>query len=213
MEKEIFRDVKDFEGLYQVSNRGNVKSLERIDNNNHPIKERILKFGKTKTGYLFVNICKEGKRKNTKVHRLVVEAFPEICGELFEGYQVDHIDTNRENNNADNLRCVTPRENKNNPLTKRHYSEAKKGQEPWNKGKTNIYSEEVKMKMSVARKGKFNTKKSKPVLQLDKITNEVIKEWESAQEVQRQLGFSQGSISNCCLGKRKSCGGFRWCFK
>lgn len=220
MEKEIFRDVKGYEGLYQVSNLGNVKSLTRIDSNNHLVKERILKFGTTKKDYFFVNLCKDGMRKNIKVHRIVAEAFPEICGELFEGCEVDHIDTNRKNNNADNLRCVTKRENANNPLTKRHYSDAHKGKEPWNKGKTNIYSEKTRKKMSVARKGKKQSekaikKRSKPVLQLDKNTNEVLAEFPSAKEVQRQLGFYAGHVSKCCLKKPhyNTAYGYKWKFK
>ena len=54
---------------------------------------------------------------------------------------------------------------------------------------------------------------SKPVLQIDKTTNEVIAEWQSTHEVERKLGFNNSAISKCCTGKRKTCGGFRWSYK
>ena len=56
-------------------------------------------------------------------------------------------------------------------------------------------------------------KLSKPVLQIDKITNEVIAEFPSIIEVQRQLGINQSTISKCCLGKQNTCGGYKWQFK
>ena len=182
--EEIWKPIDGYPN-YCVSNKGNVKSL----NYHRTGKEKVLKFGTNKKGYLYVGICKNRKMKVFTVHRLVAGAFPEICGELFEGCEVDHIDTNKENNNADNLRCVTPRENTNNPLTKIHKSEA--------------------------QKGKFNTKCSKPVLQIDKITNEVIAEFPSVNEVQRQLGFNAGHISACCLKKphRNTAYKFIWKYK
>ena len=58
---------------------------------------------------------------STKFHRLIWETF---VGEIPTGYEIDHIDTNKENNNLDNLRCVTPKENSNNKLTLKHKSES-----------------------------------------------------------------------------------------
>lgn len=61
------------------------------------------------------------------VHRLVAQAFPEICGEwreYHEGYEVDHINTNREDNRPENLRVVSRKDNANNPLTLEHKSQA-----------------------------------------------------------------------------------------
>ena len=70
-EKEIWRDVVGFEGLYKVSNLGNVKSL----GNNKNKKEKILKPSKTIWGYLQVWLRKDGRRYAKTVHRLVAEAF------------------------------------------------------------------------------------------------------------------------------------------
>ena len=90
-------------------------------------------------------------------------------------------------------------------------SEAHKGEKHWFYGKH--HSEETKQKISKGKKGIPNIKLSKPVLQIDKNTNEVIAEFPSIMEVQRQLGYKQGNISMCCNGNRKTCGGFIWQYK
>lgn len=75
-------------------------------------------------------------------------------------------------------------------------------------------SEETKKKIGEANKGKYkgiyNTKISKKVFQIDKETNEIIAEFPSTQEVQRQLGFDNRNISACCLSKKKSAYGYKW---
>lgn len=136
---EIWKDIKGYEGKYQVSNLGRIKSL----NYNRTGKEKILKEIKNKHGYLETTLCKNGKRKTLKIHRLVCQAFLEDYSEELE---VDHIDTNKENNNLTNLRMCTRKENSNNELSKRHYSEAKNGKN---------LSEETKRKIGEAQKGKI----------------------------------------------------------
>ena len=71
---EIWKDVVGYEGLYQVSNYGRVKSLERKINN-RIYEERIISQEKSKDGYLRVDLHKDGNRKHKKVHRLVAQAF------------------------------------------------------------------------------------------------------------------------------------------
>lgn len=106
--KEVWKDIKDYEGLYQVSNMGNVKSLKFG-------KERILKECKNNDGYIQVGLFKNGKRKIYKVHRLVAETFIlNIDNKQF----IDHINTDRTDNRVENLRWCTHIENMNNPLTK-----------------------------------------------------------------------------------------------
>lgn len=89
--------------------------------------------------------------------------------------------------------------------------ETKKKLSEINKGKK--HSEETKKKMSEKQKGIYNTKISKPLFQIDKKTNEVIEEFPSAREVERQLGFANTNISSCCLGKQKTAYGFIWRYK
>lgn len=96
MEKEFWRDVVGYEGLYQVSNWGRVKSL----NYNHTGKEKILKLGKNNFGYLRVSLCKNGKEKNHKVHRLVAEAWLPNPDNL---PCVNHKDEDKANNRVENL--------------------------------------------------------------------------------------------------------------
>lgn len=109
--EEIWKDIVGFEGLYQVSNLGRVRTLFRVitraNNRPHTIKQRILKPAKDTGGYLRVALSKDGKLYTKKVHRLVAEAF---C--LFEVLlEVDHIDGDKTNNKSDNLEWVTRSEN------------------------------------------------------------------------------------------------------
>lgn len=120
--KEIYKDIIGYEGLYQVSNLGNVKNLERkvkCTRNGkqalRTVKEKVLKFGK-QGRYLRVTLSKNCVRADVSVHRLVAKAFLNIESDfkyLKHGEQmvVDHIDNNPWNNNADNLQLITHREN------------------------------------------------------------------------------------------------------
>jgi len=74
-------------------------------------------------GYLKVGV-KKPTRKKISAHRLVYETFN---GEIPQGYEIDHINTIRDDNRLENLRCVTHKENSNNPLTIKHHSESRKG--------------------------------------------------------------------------------------
>ena len=94
--QEIWRDVEGYEGLYQVSDKRRVKSLNYM----HTGKEEIIKSQKNKKGYLQVQLHKNREIKNCLVHRLTAQAFipnPERLP------QINHIDENKENNCAENL--------------------------------------------------------------------------------------------------------------
>ena len=197
---EIWKDIEGYEG-YQVSNLGRVRSLDRIDSNNHPLNGVILKPYISNSGYLLVGLYKQQKRDRKLLHRLVAEAFipnPENKSEI------DHINTIKTDNtvflNEDgsvnyektNLRWTTRKENINNPITK------------------------TKMRINARKpsKGKYGKKhhRSKPIIQYDKEGN-FIKEWDCANDVERVLGISNKHIGSVCLGKRKSCGGYIWKYK
>lgn len=105
MSNEIFKDIEGYEGLYQVSNLGNIKSL-------HCNKEKIMKptIRSNNYQYYFVGLLKDGKRKYFAVHRLVAMMFIPNPNNY---EQVDHLDGNKLNNNVKNLEWVTPKENTN----------------------------------------------------------------------------------------------------
>lgn len=104
MQIEVWRDVKGYEGKYQVSNLGRVKSLNYHREN----KEKIMIGNKVGRGYKRVLLSKNGKTKNFLIHRLVYTAF---VGNVPDGFQIDHRDNNPENNRLDNLQLLTVSEN------------------------------------------------------------------------------------------------------
>lgn len=98
--EEEWKDIQGYEGLYQVSNLGNVKSL---------LNNRLLKPGKHSKGYLVVILCKNKKHKPFYVHRLVAQTFLENKDKC---NQVNHIDGDKSNNNVCNLEWCNDYENK-----------------------------------------------------------------------------------------------------
>jgi hypothetical protein len=107
-DEEIWKDISGYEGYYQVSNLGRVKSL----NYNHTKKEKLLHSTENRDMYLRVGLYKNGKPKIKRVHQLVAESFlnHKICGHKLV---VNHKDFNKQNNHVDNLEIVTQRENAN----------------------------------------------------------------------------------------------------
>jgi hypothetical protein len=113
-QEEIWKDIPGYEGKYQVSNLGNVKSLERIvlRNGKYPFlnKEKPLKYGFDGGGYFRVNLCKNGKAKNFLVHHLVARTFlnHKPCGHKLV---IDHKNNIRTDNRLENLQLISHREN------------------------------------------------------------------------------------------------------
>ena len=149
--EEIWKDVVGYEGYYQVSNLGRVKSLDRISSNGRKIKGKILSTKvNTPPYYPRVSLSVNGKMKLVQVHRLVAQAFvynpdPE------HKTQVGHKDESRTNNRADNLEWVTPKENSNMPLHRERVSKANEGK---------VLSAETKSKISLSQKGKYKGEKN-----------------------------------------------------
>jgi hypothetical protein len=149
--EEVWKDIAGYEGLYQVSNLGRVKSLERMipySKGMRKIPEKIMKQEKNTDGYLRLKLVNNSGKKNKKIHRLVAEAFipnPE------EKKCINHIDGDKSNNCVKNLEWVTYGENMKhayeNGLTTswnigKHYH--------WNKG----HSEETKQKLRKKQTGR-----------------------------------------------------------
>ena len=169
MKPEEWRDIKGFEGMYQVSSFGRVKSCERHIVNKGIVqlkKERFLKTNPNKgNGYVLVVLCKDNKTHPKLVHRLVAEAFiPNPDNKPV----VDHIDTNKANNFVENLRWTTISENCLNELTRVHNSDSKKG----HPGYLLHHTEETKRKLSEKKKGVRFTEEHKRNLSLAKMRKE-----------------------------------------
>jgi hypothetical protein len=116
--QEIFKDIPGYEGLYQVSNFGNVKGLKRSvkrGNFDLKIKETLLKNRNDKDGYQIVNLSIENSKKTFRVHRLVMFVFKGFSlsykSQLDTSLVIDHIDNDKKNNHLDNLQVISQREN------------------------------------------------------------------------------------------------------
>lgn len=108
MIEEFWEDIPQYEGLYQISNLGRVKSLPRTSKKRIINKEIIKVFTKLPNGYLKVGLSKNGKTKYYFVHRLVAQVFiPNTNNKPC----VNHRDCNKMNNNVDNLEWCTYKEN------------------------------------------------------------------------------------------------------
>ena len=162
---EEWRDIKGYEGLYQVSNLGRVKSLNC---RGHKGCIGILTPRLDGKGYEMVALYKEGKARNTKVHRLVAQAFIPNPNNY---PQVNHKDENKTNNNVKNLEWCTNEYNHNY-------------------GTRN------------ERVGKLLSKKVICIT-----TGEI---FNSMREACRKYNIHTGSMTECCQGKRKTAGGYKW---
>lgn len=112
MESLIWKPIEGYEGLYEVSNKGDIKSLPRrkgLKNGcSYITKERILRPSMTTTGYWKIELTKDMKKKSKKIHRLIAKAFiPKVEGKP----QINHIDGNPLNNEISNLEWSTQQEN------------------------------------------------------------------------------------------------------
>lgn len=176
---ECWRWVPGYEGWYQVSTRGRVRSVGRwvvyADGRRQFYRGRILRPGRDNLGYLRVMLSRDGKPRNFLIHRLVAMAWLDNP----EGKpEVNHLDENPSNPDVFNLSWASAKENSN-----------------WG----------TRTKRSAASR-------SKAVLALDPKTGEVVKEFPSAAEAERN-GFDSGNLAACCNGKMLSHRGLVWKYK
>ena len=184
--EEIWKDIAGFEGYYQVSNFGCIKTLERIvpfGNQERIVKSRIRKAKNKSNGYLQVALYGyEKKEIDRYVHRLVAFAF---CKGYFKGADVNHKDGNKHNNNSENLEWCSRSENQ-------------------------LHSYKI-LKRTCYSKGRFGklSNRAKPIIQLS-LNGSTIKHWDCAADVQRELGFNEANIRKCLYGETKTANGYKW---
>lgn len=190
--EEIWKDIKGYEGLYQVSNFGNVKSLDRYIINKNGDKQyfpgKYLNQG-ISDNYLKVILSKNNKQRTFRVHILVARTFipnPENKPE------VNHMDGDKSNNRVDNLEWNTRSENELHAY------------------KNGLAKPSDKQKQAVAKYAKENY--SKKVIQYS-LNGEFIKEWNSMHDVWRELGIRPSYICRCCKGLRNQTYGYVWKYK
>jgi hypothetical protein len=179
MEGEIWKDIKGYEGFYQVSNMGRIKSLSY----GYTKKPKIMKQFKSPNDYLKVSLYKGKPNKNVRVHRLVAETFiknPE------NKRTVDHINTIRTDNRVCNLKWATSSEQlNNNPITRE------------------------KIKITSSRIGKMACKFMKEANKKKVRCLTTGKEFNSIKEASEYYNVPQNGIGKCCKGKQKHTGKFK----
>lgn len=184
MENEVWRDIEGYEGIYQVSNKGRVKSLQRLQKykcrNPRMLPERIMSVRKDKLGYGRVGLY-NGEYKFWLIHRLVAITFLPNPNNL---PVINHKDENPSNNRVENLEWCTRKYNNN-------YGTASARMAKTLREKDNPINHVVQY----TKDGVF------------------VAEYISVMEAHRQTRFSSTSIFNACAGSQKTCHGFVWKFK
>ncbi len=180
MEKEIWKDIKGFEGIYQVSSMGRVKSLPKIKKcfgKDYLTKEKIIKPYINTYGYQSVGLIRNKKVKRCVIHRLVALNFiPNLNSKIKT--QVNHINEIKTDNRVVNLEWVTAKENINHGTARERI---------------------IKSQQKI---------RTKAVLQYD-LNLKLIKRWRSTRSAERS-GYHSGHIIECCKGKRKTHKKYIW---
>jgi len=182
---EIWKDIEGFEGRYQISNFGNVMSLNYMSRGfANLLKQKI-----NNKGYAWVDLWKYNKSHPMQVHRLVAQAFIENPKNL---PFVNHKDENPLNNNVENLEWCTQKYNTQYSL--------------------NLHPERYKRNGYIRHRNFGAYKHSRRVRQIDILSEEVVREYNYIAEAGRILGKNEYGIRECCLGKRKTAYGYKWEF-
>lgn len=186
---EIWKDIPGYEGLYKISSLGKLKRCNKTyfcgNNTKRVLEEREIIGDKDSFGHVRVTLYKNGTKKRIFLHRLIAESFIPNSENKPE---IDHINAIPDDNRVENLRWVTHQENLNNPITLKRKSSAAMGNH------------------MLGKIGKLHHN-SKKCLCIE--TGNV---YYGTSEASRKTGLNQICISACCIGKRKTTGGYHWKF-
>lgn len=186
---EIWKDVVNYEGLYEVSSLGRIKALPRCVRRNTGYawtKEIIMSPKNDKDGYKTIGLRDaSGKKKFFRIHRLVLLAFK--GAPTFEGALGLHLDDNPANNCIENLTWGTNSENVRQAIERGRKPPSK----PW-QGKTGAGNPGSKKILMLSSEGT------------------ILNTFHGIKEANRITNVNRTSISACCLGKRNLAGGFKW---
>ena len=188
-DKELWKPAKGYEGIYEISSFGHIRSMSRIDPGGYHRTGKMMKPYAQKTGYLNIKLCDaNGVRHGELIHRLVAKAFVDNPNGLPD---INHKDENNQNNHANNLEWCTKAYN----LAYGHHREKQS-------------ASLKKNKKVIAQLRKQAIGQRKPVIQ-ESLTGEFIAGWPSVLEASRH-GYCKASISDCCKGKQRTHAGFVW---
>lgn len=179
---EEWKAVEGYEGLYEVSTEGRVKSLNWRGTG----EEKCIFLKRHNRGYLQVELAGGNKKKTFLVHRLVAKAFVENPNGF---HLVNHKDEDKTNNRAENLEWCNYSYNVLYSLPKR---------KKWNNG----VSQRKGCRLHGANNGKRVAQTT--------LSGEPVKEWPDSRTIFLETGMSDWSISECCRGNRKTAYGFKW---
>lgn len=198
---EIFKQVKGYEGLYELSNKGRLKRLECVvsvnGQNDRHIKEHFVVGCKAGSGYRKVGLCKDGVVTSYYLHRLVYETF---IGSIPSGYEVNHKDEDKTNNSISNLELVSHKENCNYGTRNQKESERKKQR----------CMEDIEYRERLTNQLSVNWEKNKRKVYQYTKDGQLVKEWDSIIEAANKLGLNSPNIIACCNNRQKTCGGYGW---
>lgn len=189
-----WKPVKDFEGYYEVSDDGEVRSLDRPVRSRwggeRMIKGVVLKQATSKKGYKTIVLHKNKLWYQKQVHRLVAEAFIPNPLNL---PQVNHKDTDKANNKVDNLEWITGVDNIRHAFANGCFKRTQRKVE---------HAREVQLECAI--------KKRRCVAMIDCDTGETIGIFRSIIDAERATGISNSKITCVCKGKRHQTGGYKW---
>lgn len=191
---EIWKPIKGYEGYYEASNLGNIRSVDRVILSTANIlhtehkqlrRGRVLKQGNGRKGYKIVVLQRDGQKRTMYTHRIIAMTFVE---NPYNKPCIDHINGICTDNRAENLRWCTQKENINNPNT-------------------------VYKNLDTLKQNALTNCKAKTILQLDKDSLEVIQEISPKSSYFKDMGYVRAYITSACRNRKKNAYGYKWAFK